>query len=116
MAALTIGTVTFDCQDPRALATWWADRLEGRVAADHDGDRVVVATPQGLALAFRREENPTPGRNRIHLDLEAVDRDDDVERLQLAGAQVVARHERADAAWVVLADPEGNHFSVSARG
>ncbi|WP_225754760.1 VOC family protein [Actinotalea sp. Marseille-Q4924] len=116
MTALTIGMVTFDCQDPRALAAWWADRLEGRVAADHDGEYVIVATPKGPNLGFQRVEHPTPGKNRLHLDLEALDRDDEVERLQLAGAQVVARHEMPDFAWVVLADPEGNHFCVSARG
>lgn len=116
MTALTIGMVTFDCHDPRSLAAWWADRLGGRVAVDHDGEFVIVATPQGPNLGFQRVEQPTPGKNRVHLDLEALDREDEVERLQLAGAQVVARHELPDFAWAVLADPEGNHFCVSARG
>lgn len=116
MTTLTIGMVTFDCLDPRALAAWWADRLEGRVAADHDGDFVVVATPAGPALGFQRVEHPTPGKNRVHLDLEALDREDEVQRLLLAGAQLVARYEMPEFAWVVLADPEGNHFCVSARG
>ncbi|MBC7289896.1 MAG: VOC family protein [Actinotalea sp.] len=116
MTTLTIGMVTIDCVDPRALAAWWADRLQGRVAVDHDGEFVVVMPPQGPHLGFQRVEHPTPGKNRLHLDLEALDRDDEVERLQLAGAQLVARHEMPDVAWVVLADPEGNHFCVSARG
>ncbi|MDT0165328.1 VOC family protein [Actinotalea sp. AC32] len=111
---LRVGMVTFDALDARALADWWARQTGGTILADHDGEFVVVDA-SGTRLGFQRVERPTPGKNRVHLDLEAHDRDDEVERLRLEGAQVVARHETPGFTWVVLADPEGNQFCVSAR-
>jgi predicted enzyme related to lactoylglutathione lyase len=105
--------VTFDALDPRSLSSWWALRTGGEVVSD-DGDFAVVEAP-GLRLGFQRVERPTAGKNRVHLDLEVLDRDDEVERLLLAGAQMVARHETPGLTWVVLADPEGNHFCVAGR-
>lgn len=107
--------VTFDATDARALAAWWAEQVDGEVVSDHDGEFVMVADRErrGPVLGFQKVSHPTPGKNRLHLDLEAPDREGEVERLQLAGAQVVARHETGGFAWVVLADPEGNQFCVS---
>jgi hypothetical protein len=42
--ALTVGMVTFDARDARALAGWWARQTGGHVVADHDGEFLVVAT------------------------------------------------------------------------
>lgn len=107
--------VTFDCTDARALAAWWAAQTGGEVVADHDGEFLMVADPdrRGPTLGFQKVPAPTPGKNRVHLDLEAADRELEVERLRLAGAQVVDRHESGGFAWVVMADPEGNQFCVS---
>ena len=108
--------VTFDARDPRALATWWARQTGAQVVSDHDGEYVIVGPADGgPALGFQQVPEPTPGKNRVHLDLEAPDRDLEVERLLGEGALHVARHETPGFTWVVLADPEGNHFCVSQR-
>ncbi len=112
--ALTVGMVTFDARDARALAGWWARQTGGRVVADHDGEFLMVATDgAGPRLGFQRVDDPTPGKNRVHLDLVTEDREAQVERLRAGGAELVARHELPDFTWVVLADPEGNQFCVS---
>ncbi len=112
--ALRVAMVTFDATDARALAAWWADRTRGRVVADHGGEFLMVAPGSGgPVLGFQRVDDPTPGKNRVHLDLTTSDREAEVRRLQAAGARFVARHETPGFTWVVLADPEGNQFCVS---
>jgi predicted enzyme related to lactoylglutathione lyase len=114
--SLTIGMVTFDSADPAPLAQWWVDVLGGRLGDDAGGWFFVVATPDGLPdLGFQRVEDPTPGKNRVHLDLGADDRAAEVARLVEAGAVVVAEHTIPGYRWTVLADPQGNQFCVGAE-
>ena len=113
---LTPRSVVVDSLDPRALATWWARQVGGQVPEGQDDAFVVVTLPDGgIRLAFQKVAEPTPGKNRLHLDLSAPDREAEVERLLGEGALVVARHEEPTFAWVVLADPEGNQFCVFTR-
>ncbi|MCB2175545.1 MAG: hypothetical protein KQH57_07030 [Actinomycetales bacterium] len=112
--ALTIDAITIDSRDPRPLAEWWAAQLGGRITSD-DGQFVVVALPAGPAVTVQRVEDVTPGKNRLHLDLGAPDREAEVERLVAAGASLVAEHSLAGGfTWTVLADPDGNQFCVAA--
>ncbi|WP_449385044.1 VOC family protein [Cellulomonas soli] len=87
--------------------------LGGRVI-DEEGGWFVVVVPGagGAPLGFQRVEEPTPGKNRVHVDVHAVDRDAEVARLLVDGAGLVARHEHDGFAWVVLSDPDGNQFCV----
>ena len=111
----TVAMVTFDAHDPRSLAAWWARQVGGEIVADHDGWFVMVGPGPdgGPTLGFQRVSEPTPGKNRIHLDLRTADRDLEVERLLGEGALEVARHQTATYSWVVLSDPEGNQFCVA---
>lgn len=111
---LRVEMVTIDCRDARALATWWARQLGGQARTGFEEDFVVVTTPDdGVRLGFQQVERPTPGKNRLHLDLASPDRDHEVDRLTAEGALEVARHELPGGSWVVLSDPEGNQFCVS---
>ena len=114
--AVTLGMVTFDCRDARSLASWWARQTGGEVVADHDGWFLMVSGGAGMpVLGFQQVTEPTPGKNRLHLDMVTADRELEVERLLTEGALEVARHETALVSWVVLSDPEGNQFCVSQR-
>lgn len=115
--AMTVTMVTFDARDARALAQWWARQTGGQVAEDMDGWYLMVSPGErgGPVLGFQQVSDPTPGKNKVHLDLVADDRELEVERLLGDGALEVARHETPGFTWVVLADPEGNHFCVSQR-
>jgi hypothetical protein len=57
---------------------------------------------------------PRTAKNRLHLDLRAVDtdRDSEVARLESLGARRVDVGQGPEVTWVVLADPEGNEFCV----
>jgi predicted enzyme related to lactoylglutathione lyase len=63
---------------------------------------------------FIQVPDPTPGKNRVHVDLVADDRAAEVDRLVGLGAQVVAELDEDGSRWTTLADPEGNLFDVVA--
>ncbi|RPA20112.1 VOC family protein [Gordonia sp. OPL2] len=111
--SLSVAMITVDTTDPVPLATWWAAQTDGSVVAENDGFFVVVTMASGTVLSFQKVDDPTPGKNRIHLDLTADDPTAEVERLVRAGATVVAERQMAGFAWVTMADPDGNEFCVS---
>jgi predicted enzyme related to lactoylglutathione lyase len=111
---LTTEMVTFDCSDPATLAGWWADQFDGTTQELIPGEFIAVARPDGPRLGFQKVADPTPGKNRLHLDFSAADVDAEVSRLTTAGATEVGRHSIGDNfRWVVLADPEGNAFCIA---
>ena len=65
-------------------------------------------------LAFQRVEDPTPGKNKAHLD---VHTDDDlaaeVARWTDAGATSLGKRNAGDFFWVTLSDPDGNEFCIA---
>jgi hypothetical protein len=73
----------------------------------------VVALPEGPGLAFQQVEDPTPGKNRIHVDFSTPDMEEEVKRLVGLGASETGRGNFGDFEWVVLADPDGNAFCVA---
>ena len=114
---MTPGMITTDCADPEPLARWWAEQTGASVDQDHGGEFVTVkggALP--LTLAFQKVPDPTPGKNRVHLDLSAPDLDAEVDRLVAAGATLVGRRGDESFRWVTLADPAGNEFCVARQG
>lgn len=112
--ALELGMITIDTTDAEALAGWWAEQTGAEIAETNDGWFVVVGGG-GLPvlLAFQKVEDPTPGKNRIHLDLSAPDLDSEVDRLVDSGASLVERRGDESFRWVTLADPDGNQFDVT---
>ncbi len=80
------------------------------------GEFVVVSRLDGPHLGFQKVPDPTPGKNRVHLDFTASDVDAEVARLVAAGATETGRHSFGpDFRWVVLADPAGNAFCVAGQ-
>lgn len=109
-----IDEVIVDCASPSSLARFWAGAL-GYDIYEEDGDVAAIEDPDGRgpAMCFQRVPESKALKNRIHFDLNA---DDDleptIERLVALGATRLDWGIRADATWVVLADPEGNEFCV----
>jgi len=113
---LTLGMVTFDTNDAEALATWWAEQTGAEIVQNHEGYFVVVAGGSlKVLLAFQKVDDPTPGKNRVHLDLTAADLDGEVDRLESVGATVVGRRGDENFRWVTMADPQGNQFCVAGQ-
>lgn len=112
--SLSIEMVTFDCADPDALAAWWADVTGGEVNAVAPGEFVMVSQEKGPTLGFQRVPDPTPGKNKVHLDFASQDKEAEVKRLVAAGAKELGRNSFGpEFDWVTLADPEGNAFCVA---
>ena len=112
---LSIGMVTVDSTDPRPLAQWWARQTGGKVIDEADGWFLEVVPPhegKGPVLGFQKVEDPTPGKNTIHLDASSADRAAEVSRLLADGASLVAEHTIPGYRWSVLADPQGNQFCL----
>jgi len=106
-----IKSVTFDCQDAVALATFWASALGSNVDEDSTAERAFVEAPGwgGPNLWFARVPEPKSAKNRVHFDLRAPGAvADEVARLEALGARVL----RPGTDLVVMADPEGNEFCV----
>jgi len=115
--ALNVEMVTFDCADPVQLAQWWARQFDGETQELIPGEFIAVIRPDGPRLGFQKVDDPTPGKNRVHLDFGAPDVDAEVARLKSAGATEVGRHSIGDSfRWVTLADPAGNAFCVAGAG
>lgn len=111
-----------DCADPRGLARFWCAVLDYQV--QHEDDEIVTIGPPGAdhpgpvppALTFARVPEGKSVKNRLHLDLNPTDREQDaeVQRLLDLGARHADVGQSGDESWVVLSDPEGNEFCILA--
>src|SRR3954447_20354118 len=120
--ACRITELAVDARDPAALAAWWAEVLGYEVLGTEDGAVEIGPPgqePKGVVptILFAPVSEPTPGKLRLHLDLNATDRDQDaeLERLLALGATRVdvGQGPLTDTmTWHVLADPEGNEFCL----
>lgn len=112
-----IGSVVVDCGDldlDRLVAFWQA--ALGYAVGERSEDWCLLDDPRGrVNLSFQVVPDPTPGKNKLHLDLYATDRQGEVERLLGLGATVHRPPEPGDD-FVVLRDPGGNVFCVVAKG
>ena len=114
---LKVEMIAFDCDDPDELAQWWARAVDGTVNAIAPGFFVAVNRPDGPGLAFQKVDQPTPGKNRVHIDFYAADMEAEAERLVELGAREIGRHNFGEEfRWIVLADPAGNAFCVAEDG
>ncbi|MEV8515756.1 VOC family protein [Dactylosporangium sp. NPDC051484] len=106
-----------DAVDPQRLARWWAEVLDHRVESVSPQEVVIGPAIEGHPrIVFVRHDRELQTKNRLHLDLRPDDLDAELERLVNMGARHVDVGQPDDAAWVVLADPEGNEFCVIRRG
>jgi hypothetical protein len=106
-----IKNVTFDCDDPLALAAFWAAALGSNVDEDSSPERAFVEAPGwgGPNMWFVRVPEGKTAKNRLHFDLRAMDTiEGEVARLSEFGATVVT----ASPELVFMRDPEGNEFCV----
>ena len=120
--ACRIVSMPVDCTDARRLAGFWADALGWEVTSagwqrtEHGPDGVSISPPDGapFAIDFRWTPDRKTTKNRIHLDVNPTDRNqqDELDRLLALGARPVDVGQRADSTWFVLADPEGNEFCL----
>ncbi|MBT2451358.1 VOC family protein [Streptomyces sp. ISL-43] len=118
--------MAIDCADPDALARFWCAVL-GYEVQDEDDGIVVIGSP--VVPEGKNQHGPVPPtltfahvpegktvKNRLHIDVNPTDReqDEEVRRLLDLGARRADVGQTGDESWVTLADPEGNEFCVLA--
>jgi hypothetical protein len=116
--AAKVGLV-LDCEDPQRLAPFWAAAL-GYVEIGPADPYVLLLDPDGAGPKLLLQGVPEGKvvKNRMHLDIDAVDIDAEATRLERLGARRVAGepvHEH-DTNWILMEDPEGNEFCVCDGG
>src|SRR3954447_16244431 len=120
--ACRFSELVVDSRDPEALAAFWAAVLDYRVLGREEDGSVEIGPAAGFGgpaptLVFGRVDDPTPGKRRLHIDVNATDRDQDaeLERLLQLGATRADVGQTGEEGWHVLADPEGNEFCLLKR-
>jgi hypothetical protein len=118
--------LAIDCADPAGLARFWCSVLGYEVQDVDEEDGMVTigspAVPEGKersgpvppALTFMRVPEGKTVKNRLHIDVNPTDReqDEEVRRLLDLGARHADVGQTGEESWVTLADPEGNEFCV----
>jgi len=118
--------LAIDCADPGGLARFWCSVLGYEVQGEDEGTVTIGSqmAPEGRhhlgpvppTLTFARVPEGKTIKNRVHLDVNPTDRDQDeeVRRLLDLGARHADVGQTGEESWIVLADPEGNEFCVLA--
>ena len=123
----SLADIVFDCAHPASLARFWAAVLDGYAVAPYedaelarlasngitdtedDPTVLVESSTGGPRLWFQQVPKPKSAKNRVHLDVRATDRPQEIERLRALGAAVL--DDQVDGL-TVMCDPEANEFCV----
>jgi hypothetical protein len=118
--ACRISELVIDCADPERLAAFWGEAL-GYVELDREDDGSIAIGPADAGfggpqpvLVLSPSDDPRTGKLRLHIDVNATDRDQDaeLERLLALGARHADVGQTGKESWYTLADPEGNEFCL----
>jgi predicted enzyme related to lactoylglutathione lyase len=107
-----------DCHDPRRLGDFWREVLGyTESAAKFEGEYhyVELEGPPGAgpSILLLRAPDEKVIKNRLHIDVNATDREQDAEVQRVIGlGATMVDIGQGEQTWVVLADPEGNEFCV----
>ncbi|MFC9385838.1 VOC family protein [Streptomyces venezuelae] len=121
--ACRISELVLECADPERLAAFWSDVL-GYVELGREDDGSIEIGPPEVGfggpqptIVLSPNSAPPTGKYRLHIDVNATDRDQDaeLERLLALGARPADVGQTGDESWHVLADPEGNEFCLLRR-
>jgi len=117
-----ITELVLDCSDAEKLAAFWSAVL-GYVELGREEDGIEIGPPDAgfggpqPTLILSPVAEPKRDKLRLHIDVNATDRDQDaeLERLLALGARPVDVGQTGEESWHVLADPEGNEFCLLRR-
>lgn len=120
--ACRITELVLDAHDPDLLARFWCTVL-GYVELDRVDGSIEIGPPEAgfggpqPTIVIDRTDEPKRGKLRLHIDVNATDRDQEAEldRLLAAGARRADIGQTGNESWQVLADPEGNEFCLLRR-
>jgi predicted enzyme related to lactoylglutathione lyase len=106
--------LVIDCADPERMAEFWSAVLDYKITEKDEDSVYIEGSPEsGPGLLFQIVPEGKSVKNRLHIDVSPVDRDqpEELERILALGARRIDIGQ-GDVSWVVLADPEGNEFCL----
>lgn len=118
--ACRISELVIDCADPDRLAAFWSEVL-GYVELGREDDGSIEIGPPDTGfggpqptLVLSPSSAPRTGKLRLHIDVNATDREQgaELDRLLALGARPADAGQTGTESWHVLADPEGNEFCL----
>ena len=114
-AVPTIGSVVINAKDHDLLVEFWANLLDVEKVNSFPPFWTTLApqTEGGITLSIQTVPDPTPGRNRVHMDMRVDDLAATTARIEELGGSHLEDHEMQGFAWKVMADPEGNEFCIA---
>jgi hypothetical protein len=119
----TLFNIAFDSRDPQRLGRFWSEALGLAVSLSSDDVVRLAAVPGSGApnVLIMKVDDPTLGKNRVHIDLASDDVVGEVRRFISLGATLadgstpddhpVARTSN-NIEWFTLRDPDGNEFCI----
>ncbi|GAA0345378.1 VOC family protein [Streptomyces blastmyceticus] len=104
------------CDGSQEVGYFWSEALGWPLVWDQDQETAIRSPHGGPKMTWGGPPlMPKAGKDRLHFDLVAPDRDDrqaEVERLLSLGAARIDTGQ-GKGSWVAMTDPDGNEFSVS---
>ena len=117
--ACRVSELVLECRDPEVLTRFWCEVLDFVVLDREDDGTVEIGPREGFGgpqptIILSPSAEPRRSRARLHIDVNATDRDQDAElaRLLALGARPADVGQTGEEQWHVLADPEGNEFCL----
>jgi Glyoxalase-like domain len=117
--ACRISELVLECHDPEVLAGFWCAVLDFVVLDREEDGSIEIGPREGFGgpqptIILSPTDEPAPAKPRLHVDVNATDRDQDaeLERLLALGARPADVGQTGEEPWHVLADPEGNAFCL----
>ncbi len=111
---IRLGSTVINCADLETMTAFWAQALSLTPSSLDPADRFRVLRGPRVNLSLQLSDTPVTARDQMHLDLYSDDRAGEVERLAGLGAAFERHHDDPEDDYVVMRDPEGNHFCVCA--
>ncbi len=101
-----LGCIVIDTPADRVdeAAAFWAAVLGGRAEVDAEGKYAEIGGQGDMKVLVQAVDHAA----RVHLDIEADDKEAEVARLERLGARAVARIQ----GWIVMEAPTGHRFCI----
>jgi predicted enzyme related to lactoylglutathione lyase len=111
---LRLNHITFACDDPKLVADFWAELLDGYTA--EPSGQTYFARGDGPELFFNKMKKSPTIEVPIHLDVNVPDREAELKRVLELGGRLVETKSHSigelSEIWTVMRDPAGNGFCI----